>query len=85
MIRFLLLLLIGAVTFGLVYLANHPDVFGDLWLYLIGLAGAIIKLFKVIWEKIKNLGKDLEKEISPPAEPKLPPVIQVQNQNDPVG
>jgi membrane protease YdiL (CAAX protease family) len=80
MIRFLLLILIGAITFAILYFANHPEAFDDIWLYVIGLAGAIVKFFRIFWDKLKNFGQTLEKEIQKPA-PNLPPVIQPQNQN----
>ena len=84
MMRFLLLLIIAALTFGIIYLATRPDVFDQLWLYLVGLAAVIIKFFQVLWKKIKSFGKEVNQLLEKPAE-KPPSIIQAQNENDPVG
>jgi hypothetical protein len=65
--RLILLLFIGGLTFLLIMLAYNPDVFNDIWLYLIGLSGGIIHLFKMAAEKIKEFSKDLKKESQAPS------------------
>ena len=98
MMRYLLLIIIAIVTFGILYYANNPGALDDVWLYLVGLSGAIIKLFQILWEKLKNFGNDLEKQLNK-QENSVPPVIALnkqqqnsppvvapqQNQNDAVG
>ena len=87
MIRFLALVFIGLATFAVLYFVNHPEVFNDAWLYLIGLAGAVIRLSKVVWEKIKSFGADVKKQMhaplttTPPATPAAaPPATQTSTQ-----
>jgi hypothetical protein len=91
MIRFLLLILIAVATLGIVYFATHPELFDKVWLYLIGLAGAIIKFVQVLWEKIKGFAKDVETHLqqeqqnkqNQQAKPKAPVIIQ--NNSEAVG
>ena len=60
--RLIILLFIGGLTFLLIMLAYNPDVFNDIWLYIIGLSGGIIHLFKMAAGKIKEFSQDLKKE-----------------------
>ena len=53
--RILLLILIGAATFLILWLLNNPSAMEGVWLYLIGLSGVILKTGKLIFEKIKKL------------------------------
>lgn len=58
MTRVLILLLIGAATFLVIWLLNNPDAMEGVWLYLVGLSGVIIKVSQTIYEKIKELFED---------------------------
>jgi hypothetical protein len=63
MTRILLLILIGAATFFLLLLAANPDLLEDVWLYIIGLAGAVVKLFQVLASKIKNFTQEVKNRV----------------------
>jgi hypothetical protein len=56
--RFLTLVLIGAATFFVIWLLNNPTALDQIWLYLIGLSGVIIKVGKIGYEKLKKLFDD---------------------------
>jgi hypothetical protein len=60
MTRVLLLFLIAAATFFVIWLLNNPSYVHDLWLYLVGLSGVIIKFGKIAYEKIKKLFEDIK-------------------------
>jgi len=53
--RFLLLFIIAIATFLLFALFKNPDILDDIWLWLIGFAGLIIKGGKSIFDYIKSL------------------------------
>ena len=58
MTRALTLLLIGAATFFIIWLLNNPHVLDNIWLYMVGLSGVIIKVGKVVYEKLKKVFED---------------------------
>lgn len=66
--RILLLLLVAVVTFLLIALYKNPEILKDIWLWLLGLAGTIIKFGRDLIEYIASFfkGKDQE-EVHQPA------------------
>ena len=50
-VRFILILI---VVFAVVLLAMRPDVFDDIWLWITGLIGLIVKLFEKAWNFLKT-------------------------------
>ena len=58
MTRVLLLFIIAAATFLVIWLLNNPSYINDIWLYLVGLSGVIIKFGKIAYEKLKKLFED---------------------------
>lgn len=53
--RFLLLILIAALTLGLVFLVKKPEILDQIWLWLLGFMGIILRFFQEIWRKIKGI------------------------------
>ncbi|MCK5705854.1 MAG: hypothetical protein KAI29_32110 [Cyclobacteriaceae bacterium] len=53
--RFILLILIAIATFLLFAFFKKPELLNDIWLWLIGLAGLIIKTGKGIIDYIKSI------------------------------
>ena len=53
--RFLLLLLIAIATFLIYAIFKNPDLLSDIWLWLIGLAGAIIQAGRLLIEYFKSI------------------------------
>ncbi len=58
--RILLLILIGGITFLIILFVSRPELLTDFWLWAIGLAGPIIKVFDAIIQKLKSLVPDRE-------------------------
>lgn len=58
-IRFLLIL---GIVFAVVLFAMRPDILGDVWLWIVGLIGLIVKLFERAWNF-------LEEKFKPKVEP----------------
>ena len=56
--RFLLLILVAGIAFLVVLFANRPELIEDIWLWLIGLIGAIIRVFQLIADYLKKLFRD---------------------------
>jgi Family of unknown function (DUF5675) len=52
--RFLLLLLIAGIVFLVVFFAARPDMVENIWLWLVGLSGAIVKIFQSLIEYFKK-------------------------------
>ncbi len=52
--RILLLILIAGLTFLIVLFAVKPELLESVWLWLIGLSGAIVKAFQLLIEFFKN-------------------------------
>ena len=63
MTRILLLVLIGVATFFILLFAANPGLLEDVWLYIIGLAGAVVKLFQVMVNKIKNFTQEVKNRV----------------------
>ncbi len=53
--RFLLLVLIAGATFLLILFAVRPDLISNIWLWFVGLAGVIVKLFQWLTDYFKKL------------------------------
>jgi hypothetical protein len=53
--RFLLLIFIAGITFLVVMFFARPDLLENIWMWLIGFAGGIVKLFDTAFTWIKNL------------------------------
>ncbi len=66
--RILLLILIAGALFLLILFAVRPDLIENIWLWLIGLSGVIVKSFQWLFEAIKKLvGGDEKTKKSTPA------------------
>lgn len=52
--RFLLLVVVALVTFAVIFVIQRPDILNEIWLWLIGLAGAIIEFFRRIFSFLKK-------------------------------
>ncbi|MFT6998620.1 MAG: hypothetical protein ACJAQ4_002382 [Cryomorphaceae bacterium] len=50
-LRFVIILLL---VFGVVLFAKRPDLLQDVWLWIIGLIGLIVKLFERVWDFIEE-------------------------------
>jgi len=66
--RFYLLLLIGIITFIILMFANNPDLLNDVWMYIVGLSGVILKLIQTVRDKIKTFASDVQKTQKPEQE-----------------
>ncbi len=53
--RFLILVLIAGATFLLILFAVRPDLISNIWLWFVGLAGVIVKLFQWLTGYFKKL------------------------------
>lgn len=53
--RILLLLAIGGITFLVILFALRPDLWEDFLLWIVGLAGVIVRLITTVFSKLKNL------------------------------
>jgi len=62
--RFYTLFIVAIIAFAVIFFIQRPDIFNDIWLWLIGLAGTIIGLFKSIFSFLKR--KDEETSITSP-------------------
>ena len=52
--RFTILLFVALVTFFIVLWLKRPDVVSNIWLWLVGLAGPIIILYKRIKQEVEE-------------------------------
>jgi len=66
--RFTTLLVIALVTFAVIFFIQRPDILDQIWLWLIGLSGAIIEFFRRIF---LSLQKKDEKDNKPQQNPSL--------------
>jgi hypothetical protein len=53
--RFLLLLLIAGLAFLVILFAQKPEIIENIWLWIIGLIGAIVKAFQLLAQYFKKL------------------------------
>lgn len=63
--RLLFLVLIALLTFVIIYAIMRPDVFKDFWLWIVGLAGPIIKFLNAGWSKAKQLFQRIVQQLTP--------------------
>lgn len=73
--RILLLIFIAGITFLVVMFFARPDLLENVWMWLIGFAGGIVKLFDMAFTWIKNLitgDKDKKEEEKPVSGNDLP-------------
>ena len=66
--RFLLLILIAGAAFLLILFAVRPDLISNIWLWFVGLAGVIVKLFQWLAEYFKKLLNPQQSKKSAPAD-----------------
>ena len=66
--RFLLLVLIAGATFLIILFAVKPELIENIWLWIIGLSGAIIKAFQTLIEFFKEKFSS-DKEVAEKKEP----------------
>ena len=71
--RLTALLFIALLTFILVLLITNPDLFNDIYLYLIGLAGVIIKALQGVANSIKKAIKGDDEEVKTESKPAKQP------------
>lgn len=60
--RILLLLLVAVVTFLLIALYKNPEILSNIWLWLVGLVGAIIKFGRKLIEYVVSFFKNEEEK-----------------------
>ena len=53
--RIISLIFIAIITFVIVLAAKRPEFLKDLWLWLIGLSGLILRGLQIIWGYTKDL------------------------------
>jgi hypothetical protein len=63
--RILLLILIAGITFLIVLLISRIDLMKDIWLWLVGLAGPIVKIVDAVFTKVKSFFVNEYKELTP--------------------
>lgn len=59
------LIVIAVVVFAVIFFVQRPDVLNEVWLWLIGLSGIIIQLFKRLLGFLKDGDKDSNQQITP--------------------
>ena len=69
--RFFLLFLIAIVTFLLYAFFKNPELLNDIWIWLIGFAGLIVKGGKSIFDYVKSLFEKPEQKDQDTSTPKL--------------
>ncbi len=57
--RLFVLLMIGVLTFIVLMFANNPDFLDEIWLYIIGLSGGILKILSMLHKKIHSFSEDI--------------------------
>lgn len=65
--RISFLIFLAIVTFVVILLVKRPDIIGNFWLWLVGLAGPVIAFFKRIIYEIdqRNPFKQADKKAGP--------------------
>jgi hypothetical protein len=54
MSRILLLILIAGGVFLIILFVSRPDLWQDFWLWIVGLAGPIVKIADLMFTKVKH-------------------------------
>ncbi|MBC7450298.1 MAG: hypothetical protein H7259_02290 [Cytophagales bacterium] len=62
--RILLLILIGALTFVMVLYTKRPELMQDVWLWIIGLSGVIVRVFIWIKHSLSEQASNLSEKAS---------------------
>jgi hypothetical protein len=57
--KFVILVLIGLVTFAVIFFAQRPDVLSEVWLWLVGLAGLIVQVVKNAVDYLRGKPDDM--------------------------
>jgi len=52
--RFTILIIVALVTFAIIFFVQRPDILNEVWLWLIGLSGAIIEFFRRIFSSLNK-------------------------------
>ena len=52
--RFTILVFIGLITFFVVFWIKRPEVISDIWLWLVGLSGLIIALYRRLKQEVEE-------------------------------
>ncbi len=78
--RFLLLVLIAGATFLIILFAVKPELIGNIWLWLIGLAGVIVKAFQMLIDFFKEKFSG-DKETTDKKEPEVSEQATVETNN----
>ena len=76
--RFIILFSVAVVTFGIIYLIKNPDLMEGIWLYVVGLFGAIVKFGQAVAKKISSWFKPIAAAVKPD-QPKADPISKVKN------
>ena len=63
--RILLLILIAGITFLVILSISRADMLKDIWLWLVGLAGPIVKIVDAVFTKAKSFFVNEYKELTP--------------------
>ena len=63
--RMFLLLIIAGITFLVILFASKPELINDIWIWLIGLSGLIVKGFQLILDYFKDLFNSDSKPVVP--------------------
>jgi hypothetical protein len=63
--RILLLILIAGITFLVILSISRADMLKDIWLWLVGLAGPIVKIVDAVFTKVKSFFVNEYKELTP--------------------
>lgn len=54
MSRILLLIIIAGGLFLIILFVSRPDLWEDFWLWVVGLAGPIVKIADIFYQKVKQ-------------------------------
>ena len=52
--RFYTLLVIAIIAFAVIYFVKRPDILDEVWLWIIGLAGSIVEIFRRLFSFLKK-------------------------------
>ena len=63
--RISFLVLVGAITFGVLLFVKRPELFEQFEIWLAGLIPAAIAFFQLLWQKGRNFLKELEEKMFP--------------------
>lgn len=52
--RLFSLILVAALTFAVLYFVRNPDVLGNFWMWLVGLSGSVVAVFRKLIDSFKG-------------------------------